>query len=48
MNSKYEVFENGRCFGCIGLAQDNIDELKKICETYREETKTEGEQMKWC
>ena len=47
MKGTCEVFDKGRCFGCIGLAQDNIDELKQICETYREETKLEGEQMKW-
>ena len=33
-----EVFKQGRCFGCIGLALPNIDELKKVCETYKEET----------
>ncbi len=37
---------SGRCFGCIGLAEDNIDELKQMCEVYREETKLEGEQMR--
>jgi hypothetical protein len=46
MKGKCEVFDKGRCFGCIGLAQDNIDELKLQCETYKEEMK-EGEQMKW-
>lgn len=38
---------DGRCFGYIGLEQDNIDELKKICETYREEMYCEkGEQTR--
>lgn len=34
-----EVFNKGRCFGCEGLARDDIDILKKQCEVYKEETK---------
>lgn len=43
-----EVFEKNKCCGCVGLdPQYNIDEIKKQCETYREEMKyEEGEQMK--
>ena len=48
MKGKCEVFNKNRCLGCIGLAQNNIDELKKICEIYKEEMKLEkGEQLKW-
>ena len=44
-----EVFERGRCFGCVGLdTQYDINKIKKQCETYQEEMKYEkGEQMKW-
>ena len=39
MQGKCEVFERGHCFGCVGLdPQYNIDEIKKQCETYKEET----------
>ena len=37
MKGKCEVFNKGYCLGCIGLAQDNIDELKQLCEIYKEE-----------
>lgn len=49
MKDKCEVFERKRCLGCVGLdPQYNIDEIKKQCETYREEMKyEEGEQMIW-
>ena len=39
MKGKCEVFNKGYCLGCIGLAQDNIDELKQLCEIYKEEMK---------
>lgn len=39
MMNKCEVFEDGYCLGCVGLdPQYNIDEIKKQCEIYREET----------
>ena len=42
--SKCEVFNKGRCFGCVGLdPQYDIDKIKKQCETYKEEM-NEGEQ----
>lgn len=39
MKGKCEVFNKGYCLGCIGLAQDNIDKLKQLCEIYKEEMK---------
>lgn len=48
MKGKCEVFSRNRCLGCIALVQDNIDELKQLCEIYKEETKIDrGEQIKW-
>lgn len=38
MKGKCEVFDKGRCFGCEALARDDLDKLKKLCETYKEET----------
>lgn len=39
MQGKCEVFERKKCTGCVGLdPQYNIDEIKKQCETYKEET----------
>ena len=47
MKGKCEIFNRKACLGCIALAQDNIDELKLMCEIYREEMKLEkGEQEK--
>ena len=38
-----EIFNKGKCFGCIGLElQYNIDEIKKEYETYKEEIKNEN------
>ena len=37
-----EVFNKGRCFGCIGLdPQYDIDKIKLQCEVYKKETKYE-------
>lgn len=37
-----EVFEKGRCFGCIGLSPEyDIDKLKYECETYKQENEFE-------
>lgn len=41
-----EIFNNNKCTGCCGLEYDNIDELKKQCETWQKYF-GEGEQMKW-
>ena len=38
INSRCEVFNMRRCFGCVGLdPQYDIDKLKLQCEIYKEE-----------
>ena len=49
METRCEVFSKKRCFGCVGLdPQYDIEEIKKRCEVYQEETKEEEvEQMEF-